>query len=384
MLAFFVLTGALSWWALLRPVTVTVVPIETNVREQVFGLGVIGARVQSNVNFKVPGVLTRLFADQGDQVNAGQVIAKLDSSDIEAQVALASAGVAQAQASLAKAKTDVTSASANLVNANAMAGRAATLIKQNSIAAEEAQTRDASARVAAANLASAQSLVTVAEAALYSAQAQLAYQAATLAFYSLRAPYDAWIVSRNLELGSSVNPTSASQSVFTMVAANTVWSVGYVDERLAGRIRVGQPAEIVLRSHPDTHIPGHVARIEIQSDAVNEERIVDVAFDQIPETIHLGEQSNVYITWGTLERAILVQASAVADFQGDKASGGRGIVWTVEGGRLEHREVSFGPELMDGRLPILRGLPEKSAVVAAPVSGMRVGRRAQIAQAPTP
>ena len=168
---------------------------------------------------------------------------------------------------------------------------------------EEAQTNRAVKRVATANLASAQSGVTVAEAALQSAEAQEAFEQATLANYSLYAPYDAWIVSRNLELGSMPNP---GQSVFTLVAANTVWAVSYVDERLAGRLAIGQPAEIILRSNLAASIPGHVERIEVQSDAVNEERLVDVAFDKIPADIHLAEQAEVRITTGVLPSAVLV------------------------------------------------------------------------------
>ena len=63
-----------------------------------------------------------------------------------------------------------------------------------------------------------------------------------------------------------------------------------MDERLAGHFSVGQPAEIILRSNPATPLPGHVARIEIQSDPVNEERLVDVGFDAVPANIHLAEQ----------------------------------------------------------------------------------------------
>ena len=51
------LAGFLSWSRFLSPVTVSPAPIESNVREQVFGLGTVGARVQSNVGFKVAGVL---------------------------------------------------------------------------------------------------------------------------------------------------------------------------------------------------------------------------------------------------------------------------------------------------------------------------------------
>ena len=94
----------LSWFAFLSPVTVSVAPVQSNVRQQVFGLGTVGARVQSNVGFKVAGVLAALDADQGDRVRAGQVLARLDARDIEAQVAVAKAAVAQATCQSRKGK----------------------------------------------------------------------------------------------------------------------------------------------------------------------------------------------------------------------------------------------------------------------------------------
>jgi HlyD family secretion protein len=376
------LAGFAFWYAFFSPVTVSAAPVETDVPIEVFGLGTIGARVQSNVGFKVAGVLVELKADQGDRVRAGQVLARLDARDVEAQLALARAGAGQARANIDKAKADAATASANLVNAKAIAARRATLVKSAATSVEEAQTTDAAARVAEANLVSAQSAVTVAEAALQSAEAQQAFAEATLSYYTLYAPYDAWVVSRNLELGSAFNPINAgtsAQSVFTLVAANTVWAVGYVDERLAGRLNVGQPAQIILRSDRNTRIPGHVERIEIQSDQVNEERIVDVAFDQMPGNIHLAEQAEVIISTGVLPRAVMVHATAVSDLHP-----GRGTVWTVEDGRLERREVKLGPELLDGRLAILEGLPTAAVVVAAPVPGLRTGRAARIARGAHP
>ncbi len=366
--------GFLSWSVFFIPVTVSVAPVQSNVRQQVFGLGTIGARVQSNVGFKVAGVLAALGADQGDRVRAGQVLAQLDARDIEAQVAVAKAAVAQARAGVEKAKADVESIAANLANAKAIAGRRAALVGKGFATVEETQTTDALARVAAGNLASAQAGVVVAEAALQSAEAQQAFQEATLANYTLRTPYDAWVISRNLELGSMPNP---GQSVFTLVAANTVWVRSYVDERLAGRLSLGQPVEIILRSNPAQSIPGHIERIEIQSDSVNEERLVDVAFDQVPDNIHLAEQAEVVITTGTLAHVVVVPPTAIADLRD-----GRGTVWTVEDDRLARREVGFGPELLDGRLPILDGLPADARVVGAPVSGARVGRAARIAEVP--
>jgi HlyD family secretion protein len=370
--ALIALAGFLAWLGFLRPLTVSVAPVESGVRKQVFGLGTVGTRVLSNVGFKVAGVLAALDADQGDRVKAGQVLARLDARDVAAQVAVAKAAVAQASANLEKAKADAASAAANLANAKAIAARRAALVGKGFATVEETQTTDAAARVAAATLGAAQAGIDVARAALESAAAQEAYAEATVQNYTLSAPYDAWIVSRNLELGSAVNP---GQSVFTLVEAHSVWALGYVDERLAGRLAIGQPAEIILRSEPSKRYPGHVARIEIQSDAVNEERLVDVAFDDIPRNIHLAEQAEIIVTTGTLAHAVTVPPTAITGFKD-----GSGIVWTVEHDRIDKREVAFGPELLDGRLPILSGLPSGAAAVAAPVSGMRVGRAARVAE----
>ena len=370
------LAGSLAWSTYLSPVTVTTAQVATDVPEQVFGLGTVGARVQSNVGFKVTGVLTRLEADQGDRVAAGQELARLGAKDVTAQVLKARAGVALARASLDKAKADLASADVSLGNAKAIAARRAALVKKGYATQEETQTTDAAARVAAATLVSTRAAVAVAQAALESADAEQAVQEATLAKYRIHAPYDAWVVSRNLELGSAVNP---GQTVFTLVETGTVWALAYVDERLAGRLAVGQPAEIRLRSNPAVAISGHVARIEIQSDAVNEERLVDVAFDQLPNNIHLAEQAEAIITSGSLPHAVLVPATAVSDLKD-----GHGTVWTVEDGRLARRTVTFGRQLLDGRLPIADGLPAGAAVVAKPVRGLRDGRAARIAAVPSP
>lgn len=100
---------------------------------------------------------------------------------------------------------------------------------------------------------------------------------------------------------------------------------------------------------------------------------MDVAFDEIPRNIHLAEQAEIIVTSGTLAYAVTVPQSAVSDLRD-----GSGTVWTVEHGRLQRRAITFGPELLDGRLPILAGLPPGAAVVAAPVAGLRVGRAASI------
>ena len=367
------LAGFVGWRALLRPVMVEVGSVGTNVPVQVFGLGTVSARVQSAVGFKLAGILVALNVDSGDRVSAGSVLARLDAREVAAQLGHANAGVLQARASLVKAHADVAAGEANRANATAVAGRRSELAKSGHASVEEAQTTRTAELTAIATLGIARAGVDVADAAVTAAEAQVTYMQAVLDNYTLRAPYDALVVARNLQLGAMPLP---GQTVFTLVDPATIWVLGYVDERLAGGIALGQPAEITLRSEPGRRFPGHVARIEIQSDAVNEERLVEVAFDAIPRDIHLAEQAEVVITTGSLDRAVLVPQTAVSGLHD-----GHGTVWTVEDGRLARHDVTVAAPLLDGRLPILDRLPGDIQVVISPASGLRVGRTAVVAEA---
>jgi HlyD family secretion protein len=117
-----------------------------------------------------------------------------------------------------------------------------------------------------------------------------------------------------------------------------------------------------------------VARIEIQSDAVNEERLVEVSFGQTPRDVHLAEQAEVVITTGSLDHAVFVPQTAVTGLNGV-----HGTVWTVENGTLARRDVTVAAPLLSGLLPIVDRLPAGVQVVLSPVTGLHVGRATVIA-----
>lgn len=128
-----------------------------------------------------------------------------------------------------------------------------------------------------------------------------------------------------------------------------------------------------MRSLPTRRFPGHVARIDIESDRVSEERRVYVACDQCPERFHLGEQAEVFIQTAVLEDALLVPEIAVEAIDADE-----GRVWTVEEGVLHQRRVGFGHRTLDARLEIRSGLPEGARVVTVLRPGLREGRSVRL------
>jgi HlyD family secretion protein len=366
-----VAAGFGTWARFFSPIKVTVSHPTTNVAVQVFGLGTVEARVTSQVGFKISGVLVDLRADVGDRVVKGAVLARLDDREQKAQVARAQAAVEQAESNLQKSVAGVAKASATYNNNKRINERLQRLVKTNAASVEAADNAQAAEDAARADLNLANSDVLVAKAAIDDAKAQQQLQTATLDFHTLTAPYDAMVTARQKELGSAL---TAGQPVFTLVDPTTIWVLAYIDESKAGEIKVGEPAQIVLRSHPHQRLKGKVARIEPESDRVNEERKVEVAFDQIPADVNIGEQAEVYITTVHLPRALLVPEAAIAGLEKNG-----GTVWTVENGRLEKRQVTLGHRLLDGRYEITGGVPEGAVVVAQLRSGLRVGRAATIA-----
>jgi len=363
------------WSLYLRPVTVQVGAVERDVAVDVFGLGTVEARVTSKIGFKVSGVLVELRADVGDRVAKGTVLARLDDREQSARVARAKAATQQAEANLQKTTASAQKAQANYANAKNINERRQKLVQSSSASVESAETAKTAQDAALADVNLTASDIAVARAAIGDANAQLQLETTTLDFHTLMAPYDAMVTARTKELGSALG---AGEPVFTLIDPNSVWVLAFIDESRAGEIHVGEPADIVLRSRPTQRLHGKVARIEPESDRVNEERRVEIAYDRQPDSFHLGEQAEVYITTVRLPQARLVPEAAIVGLGKN-----RGTVWTVEDGSLQQHEVTLGHRLLDGRYEITGGLPDKAKVVVQLRGGLRVGRAVTIAEKPS-
>lgn len=363
--------GLTAWKAILAPLSVEVSRAESDVPVQVFGLGTVEARIASRVGFKVSGVLVDLAADVGDRVAKGALLAQLDDREQQAHVARARAGIAQAEANLQRALASVEKGQANYANARGVNQRRQSLAQSNNASIEAAQAAQTGQQIALADLNLANSEVMVARAALGDARALQQQEEVILDFHKLAAPYDSRVITRQKELGSALG---AGEQVFTLIDPESVWVLAYVDESKAGEIAVGKPAEMVLRSLPGKRFTGRVARIQPESDRVNEERRVEIAFDRLPDTPYLGEQAEIFVTTARLEHALLVPETAI-----EGLANGRGSIWVVEDGRLGQREVTLGHRLLDGRYEIAGGVPDGALAVTQLRSGLRIGRATKLA-----
>lgn len=258
----------------------------------IYGIGTIEARIQSDIGFEVAGTLMDLAVDQGGVVVQGQVLARLDDREQVAAVAVAEAGLAEAGAALSQAQARLERARAVERQKRSINQRRQSLAKRGTVSDEVAEDSQAASHTAAADVAVALADVQAAQARGAAAQAGLDREQQRLAKYALTAPYDGLVVRRDRELGAAV---TAGSPVFTVIDPASIWVRAYIDEAQAGKLASGGAAKIALRSLPGVQFPGRIARIDIESDRVSEERIVHVAFDTLPQTLHLGEQAEVVL-----------------------------------------------------------------------------------------
>ena len=350
-------------------VAVTALRPENDVAIKVFGLGTIEARVLSKVGFKVAGTLTDLRADHGDLIKVGQVLARIDDREQQTRLAKSRALLASAEAAVQVATAAAKKAETQLKQRAQVNKRRQSLLERQSASQEAADDAQANEAAAQADLLVAESEILSARAKLDDARAQHETDKVILDQHELKAPFDAVVVSRTKELGSVL---AGGEALFTLVAPETVWALAYIDESRAGDIRLGQTAEIRLRSLPQQTFAGKVARIGIESDRVNEERRVYVVCETCPKTFFLGEQAEVFIATARLERALMVPESLV-----ERADGSTGTIWIVDQGRLRRHKVTLGHRSLDGRVEV-GGLPDGALVPAAANSAFKEGRSASV------
>ncbi len=296
-------------------------PQRRHLVQEVFGTGTVEARVLVSEGSKITGRVTKLYVDQGDVVKKGQLLAVLESDDLQALVKQASdthkkslSMEAAAKDDLARARAASEAADAALQKSEAAMKlakqtlkRYAELFKRGIVARQDLdekqdaydeamrQRDDLKAQKAAAK-ADMERVKNTLQAARHDTRAQAAssnYARAKLADSFVRASMDGVVVSRDVEEGDAVIPGTP---VFHIADPDTVWVKSNIDEAQGGGIAMGNPSRIFLRTDRKHPVTGRVERIGEESDRVTEEMEVDVHFPlNNKRVLHLGEQADVYV-----------------------------------------------------------------------------------------
>ncbi|MDA8156693.1 MAG: efflux RND transporter periplasmic adaptor subunit [Actinomycetota bacterium] len=355
---------------LYRPRVGVVVVRTAEIREAVQGPGTVQSKVPVAVSAKITGILEKLYADQGEKVKKGQLLAELDSAELRDREAAARFAQSRAERDLASAKANLVKSEANLELAKSNYQRDLEVYKPGYISPAAFDITKDALHVAQSDVAASEAAVKAAKAAAKQAESEAGTAHAVLGYTRIYAPMDGIITSRTAETGDTINPGTP---VFQMVNYQ-IWAASWIDETKLGKLKVGQKALIKLRSGQE--YPGEIARITRQADTVTRELEVDVKFDTLPKPLTIGEETEVYINTGH-ESALAVPLSAITEQNGTKG------VLAVENGRAIFRPVSIGPN-DSKQAAVLSGLKEGALVIVNPAMikpGKKVRPQVQIAPA---
>jgi HlyD family secretion protein len=228
------------------------------------------------------------------------------------------------------------------------------LARQNFISASALEGREQEFESANAALTAAQANLQAARQDIQRLQSERAAASLQKQNTRLLAPADAVVISRDAESGSTV---VAGQPVIKLANPASLWVKLRVDQARSTGLTVGLPALVSLRSRPHQKLSGKVERVELQADAVTEERISQVVFEQIPELLSIGELAEVTLQLQPTEPALVVPQASV------QSHGGRTGVWRLKDGSLDFVPVQWGLVSLDGRVQVLSGLASGDTVV---------------------
>ncbi|HEX3913449.1 MAG TPA: efflux RND transporter periplasmic adaptor subunit [Steroidobacteraceae bacterium] len=368
-------------WYLMRPAGV---PITTAVAQAVAGAGAapgtslldasgyIVARRRATVSSKVTGKVMKVMLDEGQRVEAGQVIALLDDANWRAALAQSRAQLEQAQATVDSARTAFDDAKPIFERSE----------KQKAAAVISAESFDESH----AQFNAAHNNLLIAQSGLDAARAGVEVAQRNLDDTVIRAPFAGVVTEKAAQPGEMVSPISAGGG-FTRTGIGTIVDMDSlevevdVSENFINRVRPQQPVTIKLNAYPDWNIPGSVIAMIPTADRAKATVKVRIAIQQKDPRI-IPEMGARVAFLGGIEpgaaeadhdavRAVIVPADAIT------GSGTASIVYLVHDSTVERRAVRLGAKASSGQI-VIAGLEAGNTVALGDLAKLSDGARVRI------
>jgi HlyD family secretion protein len=362
------------YWIRFSPVSVTSHTVKRGeINEEVMGTGTLEARVQMTVSSKIAGRISELLVDQADEVREGQILLRLDDSELKQQVEIARSALAAADASLHRAEAETVRTQAVLSQVKVDHRRIQQLFASRSISSTEMERSAQALEVAEADHNKAKATVMETKKKLLQAGNTLDYQQARLGDTVIKAPFNGLIVRRNRDPGEVVVPGT---QIFLLISTTELWISAWVDETEMNKLAPGQGARVVFRSEPNRPYRGKVERLGRETDRETRQFIVDVKPDRLPENWAVGQRAEVFIETAHKADAVLLPSNLILIKDGEKG------VLVEDKGRAVWRPVKIGLRGKE-EVEIVEGLDPGETAIALPASKeISAGRKVDVTDEP--
>lgn len=336
--AIVVLLGIVGVWWFSKPASLTVETVA--VREQsasagprtlLNASGYVTARRAATVSSKVTGKVVEVNVEEGMKVEQGQVLAKLDSSNVEASLHLAEAHLDSANKAVEETKPNLEFAQRELKRFTDLA--ATKVVSDSDLRKAEAEARALSARLVRQT------------AEIGVADREVAQWKQQLDDTIIRAPFGGVVTSKNAQPGEMISPMSVGgftrTGICTVVDMSSLEIEVDVNESFINRVTPGQPVQATLDAYSEWRIPAKVIAIIPAADRQKATVKVRVGFDQLDPRILPDMGVKVAFQSADNGQAKSTRSSFIIPKSAVQRSDDRDIVWVVRDGRVERRAVTI-------------------------------------------
>ena len=323
------------------PADVAVVEVRSLVRSIPFS-GSLAPLVQTVVKSKVPGEVTRMAVREGEAVREGQLLAQIDTADLQSRVDAQAAALEEARARL-------TIAEKNRANGQQ-------LLRQKFISQNAFDTTESTYEAAGA--------------AVRSQEAQLRIARKALEDAAVRAPIDGIVASRTAHAGEKVG---VDQALFTLVDLGRMEIEAPAPASEVPSVKAGQAATFSVDGFADRAFEGRVERINPTAQPGSRAITLYISVANRDGALRGGMFAKGQIVLDRTQPGAVIPATALRE------ESGQPYVFTIEDGKVARRPVKVGAtQPQEGMVEVLSGLEPGARVVAARVSGLKPGAPAKL------
>jgi HlyD family secretion protein len=326
--------------------------------------GYVTARRAATVSSKVTAKVVEVHVEEGMKVDEGQVLARLDSSNVERTLKFAEAQLEAARKSLGETQANLDQANSELKRRKE-AG--------NGVSILELEKAEALAKSLDARLKQQQAQVEVAD-------SELAMRKQDLDDTIIRAPFTGIVTSKDSQPGEMISPISAGggftrTGICTIVDMSSLEIEVDVSESYINRVERGQPVFATLDAYPNWRVPAKVIAIIPTADRQKATVKVRVGFEKLdprilPDmSVKVAFQSTDEPKSGATNHRLSAPKSAV------RSVDGKDVVWVVRDGKLERRAVTVGGVMGDDATITAGVTAGEKVVVEGPADKLAEGVR---------
>ena len=313
--------------------------------------GTIQAYYKAKIYARVGGYLQSWQADIGAHVKAGQVLASIDSPDLDQQYA--------------QAKADLATATANAQLASVTAQRWNQLIKSQWVSQQAADDKNGSAAAT--------------KATMDASSANLKRLEAMESFKSIVAPFDGTVTARNTDIGALINAGNAGQELFEVSDLHRVRIYVQVPQALSAELGPGLKATLEMPQYPGQQFDATVVTTSNQMNANSRSMLVELQADNAAGKFSSGAYCQVHFQLPDDPNMLRVPATALLP-----ANQGAQVAVLGAGNKVALKSVKLGRDFGDN-VEVTAGLLPTDRVIDSPPETLQTGDQVQLAAAtPSP